>query len=172
MKPLFMILACGLLAGQLPLTTAQPQTDTGPTAPGSFTAPYYGPLYGAPRPQRANPATSIRRWADSDGYHLQIFTGSDDPQAVDIRLRGRSLLLRSARSYQTDRRDSTGIRSYERRFNRFSRQISIPRDADTANMRSRVEDGVMTITLPRLKHDGEGLRDQSRRRFGLPREYR
>lgn len=167
MKRLFIILACGLLVAQFPPAMAQAQTDTAIAV-----QPYSERLYDAPRPRRANPGTPIRRWADSDGYHLQIFTGSDDPGAVDIRLSGRSLSIRSARSLQTDRRDSRGVRRIEHRVNRFSRRLSVPRDADTANMETRVEDGIMHITLPRLRSNWDGLREHQPGRFNAPRVYR
>ena len=164
MKRLILTLACALLAAQFAPLSAQPRVDRAFTAQADSGHPY-----ATPRPRRANPVIPIRRWADSDGYHLQIFTGSDDPQAIDVRLSGRSLLLSSARSFQTDRQDSQGVRRFEHRFSRFSRRLPVPRDADTANMRTREQDGVMTITFPRLSSGWNGLREHQPGSFNVPR---
>ena len=172
MKRRIAIFACGLLTAPISLAVAQPQMDPPANAPGYTTPGYRGPAHAMPRPQRVNPSRSMRRWADSEGYHLQVYTGSDNPEALDIRVRGRSLLLRSNRSLQSDRTDSQGVRSFQHSFSRFSRQITIPRDADPANMKTHVQDGFMTITLPRLGDYQDGFRGRSPGPFSPPAGYR
>lgn len=167
MKRFYSTLAFGLLALQLPLLPAQ--TSAAPSSdPPSISRSGYGPrLLGA-----APAGMLIRRRADSAGYYLQIFTGSDHLQALDVRTKGQSLVIRSARSAHVDRRDSHGLRSFERRSSVFSKSLPLPRDADTAKMKTSVENGVMTITLPRLKSGWSGFYRQPPGRFGPPGGYR
>ncbi len=167
MKTFYSTLAFGLLALQWPLLPAQT-----PAAPSSDPASISRSGYGPRLPGGAPAGMLIRRRADSAGYYLQIFTGSDDMQALDVRTKGQSLVIRSARSAHVDRRDSRGTRSFERRSSGFSKRLSLPRDADTANMKTSVENGVMTITLPRRKSGWGGFYRQPPGRFGPPGGYR
>ena len=128
-------------------------------------APGYPPGQGGFEPPTAMgyPAAGglrIERRADEHGYYLRIHPGGTAPEAVQVTPMGRSLVISTNRSVQSEHRQAPeqvypGYRRWSYSTHRSSgvmqRRISVPRDANMEAMqRTDSEDAIM-ITLPRFR---------------------
>ena len=115
--------------------------------------------YGYPGFQRPTPSwmgschqarIRLERDRNEEGYLLRIYTSGDiDPEAIQVSIRGNSLLIENDQSTQQEQKSDRGYYSSSRSSSRFRRRLSLPWDADADNMQRSVEDGVITIMLPR-----------------------
>ena len=55
------------------------------------------------------------------------------------------------RSSQSQEGDNSSKQRYERTFGKFSRQLRLPEDADSNNIKAKVDDGVLTVTISKLE---------------------
>lgn len=149
MKTSCLIIAGGIWA--MAITSAPAQQS--PTTPAAAGLPDGRPTQGAMRRTYGFP---MRRWSDQQGYHLQIFLGSDDQSAVDLKLHRGYLIVSGSHVYQADRNSTRGGYRFEHQASRFSRRFRLPAVADTRHMTRRMEKGVLTVTFPRIReHDWE-----------------
>jgi HSP20 family protein len=49
----------------------------------------------------------------------------------------------------------TGERRYERHYGKFSRSFTLPEDADDKGVKAKQENGVLVLTLPRMKQSNQ-----------------
>ena len=103
-----------------------------------------------PRPEfRARRGIRIQRGISPQGYYLKIDTGDQGPESIQIEVRGREILIRRLESTQTEQQDKRGGYSFSRSSSSFRRRLSLPRDADPAQMSRSEEGGMITLTFPR-----------------------
>jgi HSP20 family molecular chaperone IbpA len=97
----------------------------------------------------------IERDTTADAYIVRIHLRRDvDPAAVEVRQRGRGVLIRASRYNQSNYRNdqTSGYRSYSYSYSSsMSRRFTLPRDADVSAMKRQDEQGMVTLTFPR-KH--------------------
>jgi HSP20 family molecular chaperone IbpA len=127
-----------------------------PDAPGY---PGYGNFQPAPHAGRPAPrGLGIERGANEQGYYLRIHLGGLESQAVRVTPVGRSLVISTSQSLQSERRHAPqqsrpGYRQWSYSTHRSSgamqRRISVPRDADIEAMQRTDSEAVILITLPR-----------------------
>lgn len=144
MKTGYLVVFGSIWAMMIPSVLAQ-QLHSGPAAPGISEGV---PAQGVTR--RTPQQLPMRRWSDEQGYHLQILVGSDDPSAVDLKLHRGYLTVNRSNAYRADHTTARGGYSFEHRASRFSRRFRLPANADARNMTQRMENGVLTVTLPRV----------------------
>ncbi|MBL3590830.1 MAG: Hsp20 family protein [gamma proteobacterium endosymbiont of Lamellibrachia anaximandri] len=82
------------------------------------------------------------------GYVVRIHTQNIDPQAVQVDVKGRFLMISNDTSQEAERSNDRGSYSYSRSSSSFSQRISIPRDADVEKMKRTESENLVTITLP------------------------
>ena len=111
-------------------------------------------LYRAERPYGYRQGVShrqgirIEKARDADGYLLRIYTKGISPEDITVstaRGRIRLEIATLASSNWRDRQQTARAISY----GRFSRTLSLPRDADPAGLVTRIMDGVLEIRIPR-----------------------
>lgn len=125
--------------------------------PDQYYIPYYSGdsyLYRAEQPygyrQGVNQRTGIRieKASDAEGYLLRIYTRGMNPEDITIRTeRGRIRLeatTLAARNWRDGQRTARASA-----YGRFSRTLSLPRDADAAGLVTRVAEGMIEIRIPR-----------------------
>lgn len=144
MKKLTILVASLVMAGFFQLVQAEtPQ-------------PFPSPGYERPMPYSTNSfryrgRIRVEKGMNEEGYQLRIYTSGDvDPEAIQVSIQGRSILIENSRSFQREERSEGEYYSYSGSSSSFRRRFSIPRYADAENMKSKVEEGVLTITLPYL----------------------
>lgn len=138
MKPMALFSALCLLA-VTGLALAQP--------PGVYSQQGYGH---APQGNRFSVQQSMRfeRFRDQDGYHLRIHTQGMDPQALQVSIQGRSLVVQNRESHQVEHRSERGSYQFASTSSNMRRRFPLPPDADTEAMKRSVEEGTLVITLP------------------------
>ena len=115
---------------------------------------YNNPFFQPPLPPSSMPYRSyggvrIEKGMDQDGYKLHIYPSKDiDPESIQVRIVGRSIIIESKQSFQQEERSDRGFYSYSRSSSNFRRRFSIPRNADIEHMKRSQNEGVVTITLP------------------------
>ncbi len=138
MKPTALISALSLLACT-GLALAQP--------PGAYSGQSYGH---APQANRFVTQQGMRfeRFRDQDGYHLRIQTRGMDPEALQVSIQGRSLVVENRESRQVERRSDQGSYQFASSSMNMRRRFPLPPDADAQAMQRTVEEGILTISFP------------------------
>jgi len=93
------------------------------------------------RPQRANSAPAADLYASDNAYQVRVEVPGVKKEEVSISLE-KSVLSVSA-SHEEKEGESTS------RSLRFSRAVSVPEDVDAENISAKLQDGVLSITLPK-----------------------
>lgn len=113
---------------------------------------------GAPAAGFAMPGFGPLRWADpaidmsetGEGYVLSVELPGLKKSDVNVEVEDHILSISGSKEdlFKGKRKHHPYA---ERRFGAFRRTVALPRDADTADVDARCSDGVLTVTLPRVK---------------------
>ena len=116
---------------------------------------YYGPGQGGAGSYAApsngfNVQQGIRfeQGRDDKGYILRIYTRGITPEAIQVSVRGRTLVVENQQSRQVEQRSDRGSYSFSSSSSNMRRRFPLPPDADAQAMQRKDEDGVIVITLP------------------------
>ena len=85
---------------------------------------------------------------DDKGYILRIYTRGISPEAIQVSVRGRTLVVENQQSRQVEQRSDQGSYSFSSSSSNMRRRFPLPPDADAQAMQRTLEDGVIVITLP------------------------
>jgi HSP20 family molecular chaperone IbpA len=115
--------------------------------PGAFSRQGYGH---APPANRFSVQKGIRfeRFRDQNGYHLRIHTQGMDPEALQVSIQGRSLVVQNRESHQVEHRSERGSYQFATSSTNMRRRFRLPPDADEQAMQRSVEEGSLVITFP------------------------
>jgi HSP20 family molecular chaperone IbpA len=120
--------------------SAQPPGYYGPSAAGGYAAPSNS--FSVQKGMR------FEKGRDDKGYYLRIYTRGVSPEAVQVSVRGRTLIVENQESRQVEQRSDRGGYSFSTSSSSMRRRFPLPPDADAQSMQRSVEDGVIVITLP------------------------
>ena len=71
---------------------------------------------------------------------------------LEIRAEGNVLLVSGEKKFdKQENQKEGGFRSIERRYGRFERSFALPRTVNVSDVRARYDNGVLTITLPKVE---------------------
>jgi HSP20 family molecular chaperone IbpA len=90
----------------------------------------------------------FERYRDQEGYRLRIHTRGIDPEAIQVSVQGRSLLVQNREAHQIERRSDRGGYQFATTSSSMRRRFPLPPDADAGAMTRTLEDGAVVITLP------------------------
>jgi HSP20 family molecular chaperone IbpA len=90
----------------------------------------------------------FERFRDPQGYQLRIHTRGIDPEALQIRVQGRSLVVENRESHRLEQRNDRGGYQFASASANMRRRLMLPPDADVGAMQRSVKEGVVVITLP------------------------
>jgi|ERR1043166_1343117 HSP20 family protein len=93
------------------------------------------------------PAASVRE--EGDGYMLQVEMPGVNKEGLDISTEGNELTITGRRSMSSI--DGTVIHHESRREN-FRRTFEIDPSIDVNKIQARIEQGLLTVTLPKADH--------------------
>ncbi|MCU7907111.1 MAG: Hsp20/alpha crystallin family protein [Candidatus Thiodiazotropha sp. (ex Epidulcina cf. delphinae)] len=101
------------------------------------------------RPSFFNRQKSVRFKQDRDenGYHLWIFSQGFSPDALQVKMEGRSLVVENQEAHRVENRSERGY-SFSSASSSMRRRFRLPGDADVEAMQKTEEGGVIVITLP------------------------
>jgi HSP20 family protein len=71
-----------------------------------------------------------------------------DPKSLEVKLENRVLTIQSERK-QERRAEQDGVLRAERSFGQFARSFELPDTVDAAKVEAKLENGVLTVTLPK-----------------------
>ncbi len=75
-----------------------------------------------------------------------------DPKEFDISVTGNVLTISGEKKVERKEDEKEGdYRLYERRYGRFERSFVLPRHVDQEHVDARLQDGVLTVTLPKVE---------------------
>ena len=90
----------------------------------------------------------FQRTRDENGYILRIETRGTTPDAIQVSLQGRSLVIQNQESRQVEQRSDRGGYQFSSTSSSMRRRFHLPPDADVAAMQRSEEDGVVVIRFP------------------------
>lgn len=128
------------------LTLAASQLQAQP--PGYY---YPGTPYsrGGERPSATQIQRRVRFRQDQDdaGYHLRILLQGYSPDAIQVSVAGRSLLVQNKEAHRVENRNEEGY-SFFSTSSSLRRRFSVPWDADLGGMQRTEKENEIVITLP------------------------
>jgi HSP20 family protein len=86
----------------------------------------------------------------ADGYTVEIELPGVQRNDLDVEIAGRRLTVTGERK---DRERVGILRRRERTVGRFHYEVSLPGGVDDASAEARLDDGVLTIRVPKAEHD-------------------
>lgn len=115
---------------------------------------YYGMDRGyatSPNSFSVQQGVRFERGRDQNGYTLRILTQGISPDAIQVNVRGHTLVVENQESHQVEQRSDRGSYHFSSTSSSMRRRFTLPPDADVQAMKRTVEEGVITITLPYAK---------------------
>ncbi|MEE4189599.1 MAG: Hsp20/alpha crystallin family protein [Roseobacter sp.] len=85
-------------------------------------------------------------------YSISMELPGVDESDVDLSVENGTLLVRGEKKTENEQKGDTWYFS-ERQYGAFSRTFQLPDDADSANASASMKDGVLKISVPRIKKD-------------------
>ncbi|MCM8921313.1 MAG: Hsp20 family protein [Candidatus Thiodiazotropha sp.] len=89
----------------------------------------------------------FRQEQDDTGYHLRILFHGYSPDALQVKVQGRSLLVENQEAHRVENRGDRGY-SFSTTSSSMRRRFRLPGDADVEAMQRTEKDGEIVITLP------------------------
>ncbi|PVV07313.1 MAG: hypothetical protein B6D77_14160 [gamma proteobacterium symbiont of Ctena orbiculata] len=84
---------------------------------------------------------------DDSGYHLRIFLQGYSPDAIQVSVEGRSLLVQNKEAHRVENRSERG-HSFVSSSSSMRRRFRLPWDADVSGMQRTEKEAEIVITLP------------------------
>ena len=92
------------------------------------------------------PAVNITE--DREAYYISAELPGVKSKDIDVNVTANQLTLAGERRISEEAADARYHRR-EREAGRFSRAVALPGDIDTENVKARLADGVLTVTVPK-----------------------
>ncbi|HHD81999.1 MAG TPA: Hsp20/alpha crystallin family protein [Campylobacterales bacterium] len=87
-----------------------------------------------------------------ENYHLEVELPGVKKEDVDISVDGNVLTISGERNVREEVKDED-YHKVESRYGLFSRAFTLPEKVDTANIEAGFENGILEISIPKLKVD-------------------
>ncbi len=95
-------------------------------------------------PARVFPAVNITE--DKNSYYLRAELPSISAEDINIEANGRSLTISGERKIKTEG-ENVKYHRREREAGKFSRVIEFPRDVNTDEIRAKMNNGILSVTI-------------------------
>jgi HSP20 family protein len=106
------------------------------------------PFAGLVSPSSAMFAPEIEIKETKDGYVLRADLPGVQMADLEVSVTGNRITV-SGKRQEEERREDDRYFAYERSFGSFSRSFVMPEGADLDNIKARLEDGVLELTVPK-----------------------
>lgn len=94
---------------------------------------------------------SIDVYQDEDNVYVKSTIAGAKPEDIDISVHNDMLTIRGKRQKEEKIKDENYL--YQECFwGKFSRSIILPTEVDVDNIKANLKDGILTITLPKIKN--------------------
>ena len=102
--------------------------------------------------RRAPAFPALNVWTNTDGALVTAEIPGVEPDALDISIVDKTLMLTGSRQLD-DLDEDTRIHRQERGYGEFNRTLTLPFHVETDQIQATFENGVLTITLPRAEDE-------------------
>ncbi len=85
-------------------------------------------------------------------YHIEVELPGVKKENVDIQVDGNVLTISGERKVRQEVKEEDYHR-IESRYGKFSRSFTLPEKVDIANIQAEFENGILEVTIPKLKVD-------------------
>jgi HSP20 family protein len=87
-----------------------------------------------------------------DNYHIEVELAGVKKENVDIKVDGNVLTISGERNVRDEVKDED-YHKIESRYGLFSRSFTLPEKVDIGNIQAEFENGILEVTIPKLKID-------------------
>lgn len=98
------------------------------------------------RPRTFSPDFDVKETADA--YVFRADLPGVKEEDLDISVTGNRITV-SGRRQEEDRQEGENYYTYERAYGAFRRSFTLPSDVDAENAKAQLQNGVLTITIPK-----------------------
>jgi len=97
------------------------------------------------------PATNV--WEDNTGYTVEMAAPGLRKEDCLVKIDDEGNLMVNMEQKHDVKSDAEGSRYLRREFSyaKYSQRLLLPDDVDKSKISARVEDGILTVTLPKLE---------------------
>ena len=96
------------------------------------------------------PAVNTRE--DENNYYIEVDLPGIKKEDVEISLKDNVLTISGERKFKNEVKEEDYYK-IESAFGKFSRSFTLPENADIENIEAKAENGVLEITIPKVKED-------------------
>ncbi|BCD60927.1 MULTISPECIES: Hsp20/alpha crystallin family protein [unclassified Nitratiruptor] len=94
------------------------------------------------------PAVNERE--DEKAYYVEVDLPGVKKEDINVEVKDNVLVLSGERKFKKEEEDK-GYKRVESFFGKFERRFTLPADADAEKIEAKVEDGVLTIVIPKVE---------------------
>ena len=92
-----------------------------------------------------------------DNYYIEAELPGVKKDDVDIKVDGNVLTISGERNVRKEVKDED-YHKIESRYGLFSRSFTLPEKVDISNIQAEFEDGVLEVSIPKLKADNSSIK--------------
>jgi len=100
---------------------------------------------------------SLNVSSDEKNYEITLEAPGLSREEVTLEIRGDVLVVEGSKNQEKEEKDRHYYR-VERRYGNFRRLLSLPEDAVTEQIKAKMTNGVLTITIPRKEIPGDEVK--------------
>ena len=93
---------------------------------------------------------AVNEKEDEKAYYVEVDLPGVKKEDINIEVKDNLLVISGERKFKKEENDK-GYRRVESFFGKFERRFTLPADADVENIEAKVEDGVLKLTIPKVK---------------------
>jgi HSP20 family protein len=88
---------------------------------------------------------------EGDRYVVRLDVPGAENSEIDVSLEGQLLSVEAASKLESENKDEDHALRRERRTGRFRRQVTLPEPVDADSLETQYDDGVLTVTIEKVK---------------------
>ncbi len=89
----------------------------------------------------------------NDKYVVKVDLPGMEKERINLNITENALTVSGERKYEKQASDPNGMQMFERSYGTFQRALPIPANVKTEAITAKYEEGVLTITMPKLQPD-------------------
>jgi HSP20 family protein len=106
-------------------------------------------LFASPLGQRPTRTPALDVVESDSAYTVKLDMPGATKEDLQVSIDGRVVTVRAESKREDETKDGERIVYRERALSRFARNVTLPTEVDSAQSNARLQDGVLTLTLPK-----------------------
>ncbi len=104
----------------------------------------------APQAKESIWMPAVNEKEDEKAYIVEVDLPGVKKEDISVEVKDNILVVSGERKFKKEEEDK-GYKRVESFFGRFERRFTLPADADPEKIEAKVEDGVLTIVIPKIE---------------------